>query len=57
LRGGARSRYVRTAMSNLLKTLLTGLPIGRWCRSCHQPIGREDPFGLSEGVCRPCRDD
>jgi len=44
-------------MSNLLKTLFTGLPVGRWCRSCHEPISHEDPFGLSEGVCRPCRDD
>jgi hypothetical protein len=46
----------KDAMSNLLTTLLTGLPIGRWCRSCSDPISASDPFGLSEGVCRPCRE-
>ncbi len=44
-------------MSSFLKTLLTGLPVGRWCRSCSEPIERNDLFGLSEGVCRPCRED
>jgi hypothetical protein len=44
-------------MSNFLKTLFTGLPAGRWCRSCSEPIERDDPFGRSEGVCRPCRSD
>jgi hypothetical protein len=43
-------------MSNSLKTLLTGLPVGRWCRACSEPIAPSDPFGLSEGVCRPCRE-
>ena len=43
-------------MSNFLNTLLTGLPIGRWCRSCSDPIERDDLFGPSEGVCRPCRE-
>jgi len=42
-------------MSSFLKTLLTGLPSGRWCRSCDDAIEPSDPFGLSEGVCRPCR--
>jgi hypothetical protein len=42
-------------MTNLLKTILTGLPAGRWCRSCREPIAPNDPFGLSEGVCKPCR--
>jgi hypothetical protein len=42
-------------MSNFLQTLLTGLPVGKWCRSCNEPIERDDPFGLSEGVCAPCR--
>jgi hypothetical protein len=43
-------------MSSLIRTLLTGLPVGRWCRSCSEPINPRDQFGLSEGVCRPCRD-
>ncbi|MFL6042935.1 MAG: hypothetical protein ACJ740_16225 [Gaiellales bacterium] len=33
----------------------TGLENGRECRSCNESIRREDPFGMSEGVCRPCR--
>jgi hypothetical protein len=36
---------------------LAGLENGRWCRSCEESIERNDPFGLSEGVCRPCRAD
>lgn len=28
---------------------------GRWCRTCGEAIRRDDPFGASEGVCRPCR--
>ena len=43
-------------MSDLLRTLLVGLPIGRWCRVCAEPIAADDPFGLSEQVCRPCRE-
>jgi hypothetical protein len=43
-------------VGDLLRTLFVGLPIGRWCRVCDQPIGSDDPFGLSERVCRPCRD-
>jgi hypothetical protein len=35
---------------------LTGIEAGRWCRHCHEPIARKDAFGLSEGVCAPCRD-
>jgi hypothetical protein len=34
---------------------LAGLETGRWCRRCGEPIERSDPFGLSEGVCVPCR--
>lgn len=30
----------------------SGLP----CRTCGQGIARDDEFGLSEGVCAPCRD-
>jgi hypothetical protein len=42
-------------MAELLK-LLFSLPVGRWCRVCHEPIAPDDPFGLSEHVCRPCRE-
>jgi hypothetical protein len=42
-------------MGDFLRTLLTGA-VWRWCRSCGEPIERRDPFGLSEGVCAPCRD-
>jgi hypothetical protein len=34
---------------------LVGLESGRSCRRCHEPILAGDPYGLSEGVCRPCR--
>jgi hypothetical protein len=34
---------------------LAGLESGRWCRCCSESITRSDEFGLSEGVCRPCR--
>jgi hypothetical protein len=34
---------------------LTGLDSGRWCRRCRESIPLGDAFGLSEGVCRPCR--
>jgi len=36
---------------------LTGLESGRWCRSCEESISASDPFGMSEGVCRPCREE
>jgi hypothetical protein len=28
---------------------------GYWCRSCGNPICRDDAFGVSEAVCAPCR--
>jgi hypothetical protein len=34
---------------------LTRMEAGRWCRSCGQPVAPKDPFGMSEGVCAPCR--
>jgi len=34
---------------------LGGREAGRWCRSCGEAIRRDDHFGTSEGVCRPCR--
>jgi hypothetical protein len=34
---------------------LTGLENGRDCRRCGESILADDPFGLSEGVCNPCR--
>lgn len=45
-------------MSNAIWTLLrslAGLESGRWCRRCTESIAGNDPYGLSEGVCRPCR--
>ncbi|HUK44350.1 MAG TPA: hypothetical protein VLV28_03570 [Gaiellaceae bacterium] len=32
-----------------------GLESGRACRSCGEAIHAHDAFGISEGVCRPCR--
>jgi hypothetical protein len=34
---------------------LAGVESGRCCRTCGESIMRGDPFGMSEGVCRPCR--
>lgn len=34
---------------------LTGVKAGRSCRCCSISIAAEDAFGMSEGVCRPCR--
>ena len=34
---------------------LAGRESGRSCRSCGESIARDDRFGFSEGVCRPCR--
>jgi hypothetical protein len=34
---------------------LAGAESGRSCRCCGESILRVDPFGFSEGVCRPCR--
>jgi hypothetical protein len=34
---------------------LTRIEAGRWCRSCGNGIEPKDPFGMSEGVCPPCR--
>jgi hypothetical protein len=34
---------------------LAGLESGRWFRSCEESIPSGDPFGMSEGVCSPCR--
>jgi hypothetical protein len=45
-------------MSNTVFKLfraLAGMEAGRCCRKCGESILGNDPFGLSEGVCRPCR--
>jgi hypothetical protein len=39
---------------NLFRALV-GLEAGRSCRCCGESIVGNDPFGMSEGVCRPCR--
>jgi hypothetical protein len=36
---------------------LKGLESGRSCRCCGEAILAPDRFGMSEGVCRPCRID
>jgi hypothetical protein len=39
---------------NLFRALV-GAEAGSSCRSCGESILARDPFGLSEGVCAPCR--
>lgn len=34
---------------------LAGLESGQECRVCKQTVSPNDHFGLSEGVCEPCR--
>lgn len=34
---------------------LAGVESGVSCRSCAETVAGNDPFGLSEHVCRPCR--
>jgi hypothetical protein len=34
---------------------LAGMEAGRTCRRCGESIPKTDSFGMSEGVCRPCR--
>jgi hypothetical protein len=34
---------------------LVQLESGRRCRRCTDAISPRDPFGVSEGVCAPCR--
>ena len=34
---------------------LVGAEAGRSCRQCDESILAGDGFGLSEGVCHPCR--
>jgi hypothetical protein len=41
-----------TKLFRVIAMLDSGLP----CRTCGQGIARGDEFGLSEGVCAPCRD-
>ena len=43
-----------TTMYMVLRALV-GLEAGRSCRRCGEPILAQDAFGLSEGVCGPCR--
>jgi hypothetical protein len=43
-----------TTVWNIVRAA-AGLETGRDCRRCNESILREDPFGMSEGVCRPCR--
>lgn len=34
---------------------IAGDEAGRSCRRCSEPIPARDAFGISEGVCVPCR--
>lgn len=34
---------------------LSGLESGRACRRCRESIRPQDEFGMSEGICGPCR--
>jgi hypothetical protein len=36
---------------------LAGWESSQRCRQCDEAIGPSDPFGRSEGVCEPCRND
>ncbi len=45
---------VGTTVFKILRGM-AGLESGRWCRGCSEAIVRGDDFGMSEGVCRPCR--
>jgi formylmethanofuran dehydrogenase subunit E len=36
---------------------LAGRETGIRCRRCSEAISDTDQFGVSERVCRPCRDD
>jgi hypothetical protein len=44
-------------MVTVLKVIraLWGMESGRVCRRCKEPVGAGDAFGISEGVCGPCR--
>ena len=46
-----------TMIVNLLRRLATEPAdlTGRTCRSCRESIPKRDDYGLSEGVCNPCR--
>jgi hypothetical protein len=44
-----------TTVLNVLRAL-TGFESGRSCRRCSYSIPAADPFGISEGVCHPCRE-
>ncbi len=39
---------------NLVRAM-AGAEAGRSCRRCADAIAAKDAFGMSEGVCRPCR--
>jgi hypothetical protein len=44
-----------TTIWKLVRTL-SGLESGVSCRRCSQAIFDDDPFGVSETVCSPCRE-
>jgi hypothetical protein len=45
---------METSVWNLIRAFM-GSEHGRNCRRCDESIERRDDFGMSEGVCRPCR--
>jgi hypothetical protein len=42
-------------MIHKLLLALSGVIVEPECRTCRQPIERDDEFGQSERVCLPCR--
>jgi hypothetical protein len=42
-------------MFALILRRLLNLETGTSCRRCSEMIPPNDPFGVSEGVCAPCR--
>jgi hypothetical protein len=49
------SSKIREGRFRDIASELARLESGRWCRSCSESIQRNDHFGMSEGVCGPCR--
>jgi hypothetical protein len=42
-------------MVNKLVRALFGSEAGKRCRRCREPLHPNDEFGVSEGLCLPCR--
>ncbi len=54
----ARLDARRTALQGTVYSMvraMTGIESGRHCRTCKDSVDPRDGFGMSEGVCAPCR--